>query len=121
MAGFNAFDPEDVDLFGSTSVMHSFLQSFGQKTVISPEHHQFRSMPYQRITIPNAKSIEVMGNLRVLTNGLWQPLVLQTRIPVSGFGAPLWIPSVEEQISVFELFGRPKDLEKAKILRSSDF
>ena len=100
------------------NVMTAFVQSFGFEPVSASSHHQFKSTPYQRIQFPDAVPIEVMGGLEISTGGDWNRLDLKTRLPVSGFGAPLWIPSIEEQIAVFELFGRPKDLAKAKILRS---
>ncbi len=118
LAGIEGFIPDDVDLFGSTNVMTAFVKSFGLEPVSSPSHHQFKSTPYQRIKLLDATPIEVMGGLEISTGGDWNRLDLKTRLPVSGFGAPLWIPSIEEQIAVFELFGRLKDLAKAKILRS---
>jgi hypothetical protein len=114
--GNKQFDPDDVDVFGSTETMNAFVKSFGCELSEAPDHHQFRSMPYQRIALPDSTPIEVMGGLEVLNNGQWQKLLITTRIEISGFGAPLWIPTVEEQIAIFEMFGRPKDLEKAAVL-----
>jgi hypothetical protein len=116
LAGYSHFDPDDVDVFGSTETMNAFVKSFGSERFEAPDHHQFRSMPYQRIALPDFTPIEVMGGLEILNNGQWQKLSITTRIEISGFGAPLWIPSVEEQIAIFEMFGRPKDLAKAAVL-----
>jgi hypothetical protein len=118
LAGCEAFDPEDVDIFGSTDVLNALLKSFACEKLASATHHQFRSDPYQRISLPGALPIEVMGGLEIFKDGRWNALTLQTRISVSGYGPLLWIPSVQEQITVFERFGRRKDLEKAEILRN---
>ena len=117
LAGCHVFEPDDVDVFGSTETMREFVKSFGSEADDAPSHKQFRSMPYQRIHLPHATPIEVIGGLEVLFEGHWQRLLIKSRNEISGFGAPLWIPSVKEQIRIFELFGRPKDLAKAKTLR----
>ena len=117
LSGFTDFDPDDVDLFGSTETMSAFVRSFGVEPASGALHFQFRSMPYQRISLPDTTPIEIMGNLEVVTAGRWHHLSVTTRVEVTGFGTPLWIPSVREQIAIFELFGRPKDLAKAKILK----
>jgi hypothetical protein len=117
LAGCDAFEPDDIDLFGSTQAMSAFVKSFGKPAFSGPLHTQFRSMPYQRVIEPAAKPIEVMGGLEVFHGGKWRKLQIKSRVPVAGFGAPLWIPAVEEQIAIFQLFGRPKDLAKATALR----
>jgi hypothetical protein len=116
LAGSSQFDPDDVDVFGNTETMNAFVKFFGCELSEAPDHHQFRSMPYRRIALPDSTLIEVMGGLEVLNNGQWQKLLITTRIEISGFGAPLWIPAAEEQIAIFEMFGRPKDLAKAAVL-----
>ena len=119
LSGFNAFEPDDVDLFGHCDVMTAFVRALGHEPVASPNHHQFKSTPYHRIKFPGATPIEVMGGLEVLCAGQWQSLSIKSRVEISGFGAQLWVPSIEEQIAIFHLFGRPKDLAKAAILRWS--
>ena len=120
LAGVDSFNPDDVDLFGKSEVMTAFLRPFGHEPVSTPNPHQLKSNPYQRITVPNATPIEVMGGLEVFSEGHWRNLVVKTRLKVNGFGAPLWVPSMLEQVTIFEMFGRPKDLAKAAILRSSN-
>jgi hypothetical protein len=119
LSGFDQFEPDDVDVFGNTETMNAFVKSFGCELSKAPDHHQFRSVPYQRITLPETTPIEVMGGLEVCKQQKWQKLSITTRIEISGFGAPLWIPPLEEQIAIFELFGRPKDLAKAVILNNA--
>lgn len=117
LAGFDDFQPADIDLVGSFEVMTAFVEAFGCKPVQTFDHQQFRSNPFQRVQRFGVVPIEVMGGLEVFANGHWNRLVLKTRIEISGFGSSLWIPSVDEQIAVLELFGRPKDLAKAKVMQ----
>lgn len=98
--------------------MSAFVSAFGQESIISTDHQHFRSNPYQRILITDATPIEVMGSLEVFDGMSWQSLQISSRVEIHGFDKPLWIPDTEDQIRIFELFGRPKDLAKAVILRS---
>jgi hypothetical protein len=64
-----------------------------------------------------ALPLEVMGDLEVCVDGLWQRvqvLRLDDR-ELDGLRVP--VPTIEEQIRILEIFGRRKDLERALLLR----
>ena len=70
----------------------------------------FRSEDFARYETPWGP-VEVMGGLMVLQDGEMEPLLIGEREP----GQP--IPTAQEQLRILEVFGRPKDLAKAAVLR----
>lgn len=71
----------------------------------------FRSEDFARYDTPWGP-VEVMGSLMVLQDGQMEPLVIGERAPDQP------IPTAKEQLRILEVFGRPKDMEKAAVLRS---
>jgi len=61
---------------------------------------------------------EVMGNLEVNAGQQWIPLVIGQFVTVEVNGHALKVPTLKEQYRIYRFFGRPKDLEKSKILSS---
>jgi hypothetical protein len=93
-----------------------FLRQWGTPPGPALINEQFRSRPYARTRLADCHDIEVMGDLEVFGRNGWQPLTLKTRLGVETSGGTLYIPTVAEQISVLNLFGRPKDVTKANRL-----
>lgn len=60
--------------------------------------------------------VEVMGGLQVESGGQWLPVRITqgTRVACGLHAIP--VPTLSEQLRLFELFGRDKDLEKARRL-----
>ena len=109
--------PEDIDVFGSSAAMTAVVAHFGGASSNGTSGERFRSQPFCRITVPTGLPIEVMGGLEVQSNGIWQKLRIASRIAVATEAGTVYVPSLDEQIAIFELFGRDKDLAKAAILR----
>lgn len=59
---------------------------------------------------------EVMGNLEVNAGQQWIPVVVGQFVTVEVNGHSLKVPTLKEQYRIYRFFGRPKDLEKAKII-----
>lgn len=76
----------------------------------------FRSR-FARFRFPGLP-VEVMGGLELDRGDGWRPVQVHeaTSVSVAGFTVP--IPTVAEQIRILESFGRPKDLQRAALLRS---
>ncbi|MGB6117105.1 MAG: hypothetical protein WBF87_02695, partial [Mesorhizobium sp.] len=68
---------------------------------------------YQRVIRPNMTDIEVMGDLKVENAGIWRAVSFTSRAAFDVPGGRVFAPDLAEQIALFELFGRPKDLDKA--------
>lgn len=109
--------PEDIDVFGSSSAMTAIVTHFGGAWLSGTPGARFRSQPFCRLTVAGGLPIEVMGDLEVKSGEIWQKLRIHSRIAVATEAGTVYIPSLDEQIAIFELFGRDKDLAKAAILR----
>lgn len=77
---------------------------------------RFRSR-FARFRFPGLP-LEVMGGLELHGDDGWQPVQVHeaASASVAGFAVP--IPSVAEQIRILESFGRPKDLQRAALLKA---
>jgi hypothetical protein len=62
--------------------------------------------------------VEVFGGFSVAIDGVWREVTLSTREPVTVSGACVYLPSREELVWLLQTFGRAKDLERARSLRS---
>jgi hypothetical protein len=81
----------------------------------SPENqHLFRSN-FARFDFGKL-DVEVMGNLEVNKNNQWQPVLVEQAVEISIEGMKIKIPTLQEQKRIFMLFGRAKDLTKAKMI-----
>lgn len=63
-------------------------------------------------------SVEVMGNLQVNKGQCWVPLLVQEYQAVEIAGCSVKVPTLMEQFRIFRFFGRPKDLQKAELLKN---
>jgi hypothetical protein len=98
----------DIDLLTSRRDAAALLRSKGVEPAPGEAGGRFRSDVFGRWSA-RAYIVETMGGFHV--DG--RELVPQTRIARGG----LYIPSVAELIEMCELFGRPKDAERAARLR----
>ncbi|MFC5743524.1 hypothetical protein [Dyella tabacisoli] len=63
--------------------------------------------------------VEVMGGLELFAADGWQRVQVDEIHTVTCAGVAVPIPSVPEQIRLLESFGRPKDKERAALLRAA--
>jgi hypothetical protein len=99
----------DVDLLMSRRDATQLLRRRGVEPRLGEANGQFRSDVFGRWQA-GAFAVEVMGGFHV--NG--RELVPVSRVAAAG----LFVPPVEELIAMCELFGRPKDVERAARLRA---
>ena len=64
-----------------------------------------------------ALPVEVMGGLQVRHDGAWRDVVVADSTTAECGDHVFPVPSLREQVRLFELFGRDKDLDKARRLR----
>jgi hypothetical protein len=76
----------------------------------------FRSR-FSRYAAPEG-AIEVMGGLRLLGPEGWAPVTAGEVVTRRFGGASVRIPAAAEQLRILRLFGRPKDLAKARVLEA---
>lgn len=77
---------------------------------------RFRSC-FARFRFPGMP-LEVMGGLQLHGQDGWQAVRLKHVVQVSVAGIDVPIPARDEQIHIFESFGRAKDLARAELLRA---
>jgi hypothetical protein len=77
---------------------------------------RFRSR-FARFLFPGMP-VEVMGGLELHGTDGWRPVHAGEIVQVSRAGIQVPIPSPTEQIRILESFGRPKDLQRAALLRA---
>lgn len=77
---------------------------------------RFRSR-FARFDFPGLP-LEVMGGLELCGERGWAPVRIDDIVMLDVDGVAVPVPAVAEQIRVLESFGRPKDLQRAALLRS---
>ncbi len=62
--------------------------------------------------------VELMGGLELRTGDGWQPVQPGRLVLAALRGGAVPVPSIDDQIRLFESFGRPKDASRAAALRA---
>jgi hypothetical protein len=107
----------DVDLLASSDDARRLAKLWGIAPPSPAPDPLFRSEVYFQWSEPPVP-VDVMGGFAVNTAEGWRPLRPRTRAAVRSGGFVFYTPSLAEQIEILELFGRPKDRERAALLRS---
>ena len=108
---------KDVDLMMSASDADALLRRIGGDFRKATASERFRSLVFGVWSAPPVP-VEVFGGFSLYLDETWRELSLSTRERVTVAGSCVYVPSAEELVRVLHLFGRPKDLERAKLLRS---
>ena len=106
---------KDVDLLMSARDAEQFLRRAGAEPKRGAASDRFRSDVFGTWTGPLIP-VEVMGGFRFAVDGAWRDVELATREPLSIGGTRVFVPSRDELVRMLRAFGRPKDLERARIL-----
>jgi hypothetical protein len=77
---------------------------------------RFRSR-FARYRFPGLP-VELMGGLEVFGADGWQPLHIRETVCVGLAGLRVPVPSIAEQLRVLACFARPKDHQRAAVLRA---
>lgn len=108
---------DDVDLLTSTADA-SFLKELWKEKAhqtYEPKLGEVFRSNFGRFQF-SKMDVEVMGNLEVNKNGVWEKLVINAFEAVSIGDFSVKIPTKQEQKRIFEYFGREKDLKKATLI-----
>ena len=105
----------DVDVMMGVADARRVLDRLDVPSEPDTRHRQFRSTVFGTWCGPPLP-VEIFAGFSLADSGGWQPVLLKTRqaIPVSGLR--LYVPSVRELHDLLRAFGRPKDLERARLL-----
>ncbi|MCY6379285.1 hypothetical protein [Hoeflea prorocentri] len=116
LSGIDIGEPHDIDLFTDRASALVFLDYWKQPVPPPQPDPHFRSDPFARICIEGLLPIDLLADLHLHENGHWNPVRLESRIAVDWAGATVFVPSLEEQHTLFLRFGRKKDRERAALI-----
>lgn len=110
----------DIDIL-TTSQGSMELQNLLREQIdprpLTKEDDLFRS-DFARFNLP-LMDIEVMGDLQIKKNGLWQNVYINECQEIQLNNITIKLPTIEEQVRILSLFGREKDLRRLKLLKQS--
>jgi len=106
----------DVDLLASERDAAALIAAIGVAPAPPGGTAQFRSTLFARWLAPPLP-VEIMAGFQVHTADGWHRVQPVTRCPVPLDGRLLFVPSAAELIEHCQLFGRPKDEQRAAILQ----
>lgn len=101
----------DVDILTSAAEARRLLSDQDVHASNDGGAGMFRSEVFARLTgLP--LTVEILGGLQVRN----APLAIETRLAVPMGERSVYVPSCAELVSIFRLFGRPKDIARAEAL-----
>ncbi len=120
LSGIEISKVNDIDLLVSTRDAEFLKKAWSDRIIkdyIPPQGDLFRST-FARFRFAGM-DIEVIGDLEVHRNGTWTPVNITRYRTITIEGQMVKIPTLEEQIRIFRLLGRDKDLQKVKLIEHS--
>ncbi|OWK31778.1 hypothetical protein [Sphingomonas mucosissima] len=116
--GATPIDVADVDVLLSVPDAHRVLPTIGVEPARGEGSHLFRSEVFGTWR-DNELPVEFMAGFHVCgAEGRWAPVALRTREGLTVEGAEVFVPGRKELLELFRSFGRPKDLERVRLLQS---
>ncbi len=106
----------DIDVLVSDRDCQALSTKFGWENEADGGNDKFQSNCFLKTSFQELP-IEFMSGLKVKSGKHWRSVEPQTRHSKKLASAQIFLPEPRELASLFELFGRPKDLERAEQLR----
>lgn len=110
-------EAKDVDVFASEATIAKVLERLGIDPRLPSNNPLFRSTVFAAYQPPGGVPVEFMGGFDVKVSGVWRPFEVQSRRRIETARGPVFVPELDEQIAVLEMFGRDKDLRRADLIR----
>jgi hypothetical protein len=107
----------DVDVMMSGRDAEDLLLAAGKEPRKGTSDGRFRSEVFGTWTNPPIP-VEVFGGFQLRVDGAWREVSLATREAANAGGATVFVPSRLELVRLLTDFGRPKDLERVRLLGS---
>lgn len=119
LAGVDDVLPHDIDVLASQRDADAFIARHDDlleraHRPVGEERFRSRFARFRFAPLP----VEVMGGLQVRRGDAWMPVRIEATRMVDCAGAVVPIPTSDEQLRLFEWFGRDKDIDKARRLRA---
>ena len=110
-------DIKDVDLMMSARDAEGVLRRVGGRRISPDASNRFRSQVFGLWSDPPIP-VEVFGGFAVADGRGWRPISFSAREAVVVGGCNIYVPSAAELVHLLHLFGRPKDLQRARSLEA---
>ncbi|HEX6661198.1 MAG TPA: hypothetical protein VF067_04950 [Sphingomicrobium sp.] len=107
----------DVDVIMGPADARYVLERADVPSTTDTNHPQFRSKVFGTWRDPPLP-VEVFAGFSLADSKGWHPVLLESRQAVSVAGRTLYVPSIGELHRLLLSFGRPKDLDRARLLAS---
>ncbi|MEG3167451.1 hypothetical protein U1737_04495 [Sphingomonas sp. LB3N6] len=115
--GVTPIEVGDVDVVMSVGDARRLMDELDITPIEDGVSSLFRSTLFGRWETPPLV-VEIMAGFHVATAAGWTELLPRTRVPVLVEGSVVYVPEREELAGMLRLFGRPKDLERVRLLAS---
>jgi hypothetical protein len=112
-------EARDVDLLTTYEGGLVWLEAFRVQATPKSGDGLFRSKIFKSLEIEGGLDLEIMGGLEVNGPEGWQGLIPQTRRAIATPAGTVYVPEPDEMLDILMLFGRPKDMDRATLLREA--
>ncbi|RKE50024.1 MULTISPECIES: hypothetical protein [unclassified Sphingomonas] len=107
----------DVDVLMSVADAQQAVDQLGVVPIEDGASALFRSTLFARWEMPPLV-VEIMAGFHVATGSGWTKVLPRTRVPIFVDERVVYVPDRAELAEMLRLFGRPKDLERVRLLTS---
>ncbi len=107
----------DVDVLMSVADAQRVMDRVGIVPTTDGASALFRSTLFGRWESPPLV-VEIMAGFHVTTSAGWTEVLPRTRVSLPLDGRVVYVPDRAELVGILRMFGRPKDLERVKLLTS---
>lgn len=101
----------DIDLLVSVCDAMMLIERLRLSAERPDAHPVFRSRIFARWHRSD-RDVEIMAGLAICDDGRWHPLAPVTRLSMKG----IFVPDRAELAAILSRFGRPKDIERRRLL-----
>lgn len=117
LSGIEIGETSDIDILTTEVNAYKLQHSLKAYMEIAPEikENDLFHSNFARFNLP-LMDIEIMGNLQIRKNGIWESVSVQEYREVSIGEIVVKIPTIEEQKRILSLFGREKDLKRLQMI-----
>lgn len=113
--GVTPIEVGDVDVLMNVGDARRLMDALGITPIEDGASSLFRSTLFGRWETPPLVA-EIMAGFHVATAAGWTEVLPRTRVPILVEGCVVYMPDRAELAEMLRLFGRPKDLERARLL-----
>ncbi|VVT10716.1 conserved hypothetical protein [Sphingomonas aurantiaca] len=113
--GVAAVKVADVDVVTSVEDARRVMARLGVGPAKESASLMFRSTVFGQWKAPPLM-VEIMAGFHVMTASGWTEVIPRTRVPMLVEEAIVYVPDRVELAEMLRLFGRPKDLERVRLL-----